>query len=76
MAMDRLLKMAGEAQVDTQERLKAALLALRRVSARSPDHPDRPPYLHKLAALISRPPFSQSVAFRRELRRLGVGSAA
>ncbi|HVG59968.1 MAG TPA: hypothetical protein VNA24_15535, partial [Hyalangium sp.] len=76
MAMDRLLKMASEAQIDTQERLKAALLALRRVSARSPDHPDRPPYLHKLAALVARPPFSQSVAFRRELRRLGVGSAA
>lgn len=75
-AVDRLLEMAGEARLETQERLKAALLAMRRVSAKAPDHPDRPPYLRKLAALVAQPPFSQSVAFRRELRRLGVGSSA
>jgi hypothetical protein len=76
VAVDGLLEMAGEARLETQERLKAALVAMRRVSTKSPNHPDRPSYLQKLAALVSQPPFNQNVAFRRELRRLGVGSSA
>ncbi|HSP81446.1 MAG TPA: hypothetical protein VLQ93_23210 [Myxococcaceae bacterium] len=72
-ALDGLLDMCADEVLDAQERLKAALLALRRASASS--RPERSEYLQRLATLASRPPFSQNVALRRELRRLGLSPA-
>ena len=71
-ALNGLLGMADNEQLDARERLKATLLALRRLSASS--RSERFDYLHRLATTAARPPFNQNVALRRELRRLGVAS--
>jgi hypothetical protein len=80
-AVDGLMDMLGQERLledpkrNDEERMKAALLALRRISARPLTHPDRPVYLQRLAAVASRPPFNQNYNLRLELRRLGVSSA-
>ena len=75
-AVDGLLEVIHQDTLDAQERVRAALLALRRVSSRPLGHPDRATYLQKLADVASRPPFQQNIALKRELRRLGVSSLA
>jgi hypothetical protein len=72
-ALDGLLEMCTDELLDVQERLRAALLAMRRASVSS--RPERGEYLQRLATIGSRTPFSQNVALRRELRRLGLSSA-
>ncbi|HYO52422.1 hypothetical protein [Archangium sp.] len=72
-AMDGLLEMCADESVDTESRLRAALLAMRRASSSS--RPERAEYLQRLASLGSHAPFNQNVALRRELRRLGLSSA-
>jgi hypothetical protein len=69
-ALEGLLAMCEDARLEAQERLKAALLALRQASATR--RPERAAYLQRLADVAPFPPFSQNVALRRELRRLGV----
>lgn len=71
--MDGLLEMCADESVDTENRLRAALLAMRRASLSS--RPERGEYLQRLASVGSRAPFNQNVALRRELRRLGFSSA-
>ncbi|KFA93008.1 hypothetical protein [Archangium violaceum] len=72
-SMEGLLSMCADKSVDTENRLRAALLALRRASSSS--LPERAGYLQRLASLGARAPFIQNVALRRELRRLGLVSA-
>ena len=72
-AMDGLLEMCADEAVDTDDRLRAALLAMRRASSSS--RPERAEYLQRLASLGAQAPFNQNVALRRELRRLGLSSA-
>jgi hypothetical protein len=72
-ALECLLEMSADEGLEAQERLKAALITLRRASASS--QPERAGFLQRLASLASRPPFSQNVALRRELRRLGLSPA-
>jgi hypothetical protein len=73
LALDGLLAMCEDESLNVQERQRAALLALRRVSATT--RFERTEYLQHMASLASRAPFSQNVALRRELRRLGLSSA-
>jgi len=69
-ALQGLLAMCEDESLEPQERLKAALLALRQASATR--WPERAGLLQRLADVASRPPFIQNVALRRELRRLGL----
>jgi hypothetical protein len=71
-ALDALLAMMGSQDVQEEERVRAALLALRRVSALATARPERAVYLERLASAVARPPFNQYVDLRRELRRLGL----
>jgi hypothetical protein len=70
-AMDSLMKMVEETgDVDPKDRLRAALLALRRLSATTTM--ERDAYLNRLAGLSGSSPFKDNIQLRRELRRLGV----
>jgi hypothetical protein len=71
-ALEALAHMLEDERLETPERLRAALLVLRRVSALPSARPERAAYLRRLTALVASPPFSQSVGLRRELRKLGV----
>jgi len=75
LALDGLLEFLPQTEIDPQERIRAALVAVRRILARPPSHPDRGAYLERLGALAARPPFDQVVALRRDLRR-GLSSLA
>ena len=72
-ALDGLLRMCEDERLEVQERMKAALLALRQASATH--RPERTEYLQRLANVAFQPPFNQNVALRRELRRLGLSPA-
>lgn len=72
-ALDGLLRMCEDEGLEAQERMKAALLALRQASATR--RPERTEYLQRLANVAFLPPFNQNVALRRELRRLGLSPA-
>lgn len=69
-AMDELWTMCMDEDLDSQERLRAALLMLRRASAST--WTERTEFLQRLASLVHRAPFDQNVPLRRELRRLGM----
>jgi hypothetical protein len=71
-ALEGLLAMCEDESLDSQERLKAALLALRQATATR--RPERASTLQRLADVATHPPFNQNVALRRELRRLGLSA--
>jgi hypothetical protein len=67
-AMELLVQRVEQLEADKQERLQAALLALRRAS--SGPRAERGPLLSRLAAALSGPPFTENPSLRQELRRL------
>jgi hypothetical protein len=71
-ALEALLDMMSDATLPTDERLRAALITLRRTSSLPVARPERVAFLMRLVAATSGPPFNQYVELRRELRRLGL----
>lgn len=71
-ALEALLEMMAAQHLKEEDRVRAALLALRRASALASTRTERAVYLGRLAAALAQPPFNQYVDLRRELRRLGL----
>lgn len=69
-AVEQLLSLMQDTSVSKQDRLNAALFALRRASASR--FAGREALLGRLAQVAAAPPFSEHVGLRRELRRLGL----
>ncbi|WP_437525468.1 hypothetical protein WME79_38575 [Sorangium sp. So ce726] len=73
-ALDCLLDMMENRQLDDKTRLNAALFALRRASASKTLGRDA--MLGRIASAAAIPPFSDHLGLRREIRRLGVAGPA
>lgn len=69
-AVEQLLSLMQDTNISKQDRLNAALFALRRVSASR--FVGRDALLARLAQVAAAPPFSEHLGLRRELRRLGL----
>jgi hypothetical protein len=73
-ALERLLAIMQEPQLEDKARLNAALFVLRRASASK--LPARDELLGRVAALAAVPPFTDHLGLRREIRRLGLPTTA
>ncbi|WP_437780662.1 hypothetical protein [Sorangium sp. So ce1097] len=73
-AIEHLLALMEDSNLDSKVRLNAALFALRRASASRLSGRDA--LLARIAAAAAGPPFSEHLGLRREIRRLGLPTQA